>query len=82
MIIFTLGFVNGIFSYITFRRKESQQIDCGLYLFPLSIISLLLTIQYWFLILFQINFIRNRFILHWSCITIEPLLKCLLYTNN
>jgi hypothetical protein len=86
MLMFVLGLVNGVFSYLTFRRKQSQQVGCGLYLFSSSITSILImiifTVKFWFLILSQIDFIINRTILQLGCKLIEFFLKFLIYTDN
>ncbi len=61
MFIFTLGIINEILCCLTFRRKSSQQVGCGLYLFASSITSILIiivfTIKFWFFILSQIDLI-------------------------
>jgi hypothetical protein len=86
MFMFGLGLINGICSYLTFRRKDSQQVGCGLYLFASAIASMftviLFTIKFWFLVLSQMNFITDIVVLRWSCVLIEPLLKTLLYAGN
>jgi hypothetical protein len=86
MVIFVVGFFSGIFSSMTFQRKGSQQVGCGLYLFASSITSLLImiifTVKFWFLILSQIDFIINRAVLQLGCKTIEFVLKGLIYTDN
>jgi hypothetical protein len=71
---------------MTFRRKLSQQVGCGLYLLASSITSILtmiiLTMKFWFFISSQIHVISNRIVLQLGCKSIEFCLKLLLYTDN
>jgi len=59
MIMFVIGFINGIFSLITFRNKELRKVGCGIYLLASSITSLLtitmFTIKFWFVVLIQLH---------------------------
>ncbi|CAF2441824.1 unnamed protein product [Rotaria sp. Silwood2] len=86
MIMFTVGIINGIFSILTFKNKNSQAVGCGIYLLASSITSLLIvilfTLKFWFLILSYIDFFAQRVILYSNCMVIEPLLKVLLYIDN
>ncbi|UJR34759.1 hypothetical protein I4U23_027537 [Adineta vaga] len=86
ILIFFLSFINGIFSILTFRQKQSQQVGCGLYLFSSSITTILtmilFLIKFWFVVLFQIDFVVNRISLQLSCKLIEYLLKSSIYTDN
>ena len=86
IIMFAVGLINNVVSIITFQSKDSRKVGCGMYLLALSITSLLalimLTIKFWFVILTQINTNVNRSVLHGGCISIEPLLKLMLYTSN
>ena len=81
-----VGLVNGIFSYLTFRRKLPQQVGCGLYLYTSSITSILImlvfTIKFWFFIFSQIDLNFNRTMLLFGCKSIEFCLKVLLYIDN
>jgi hypothetical protein len=86
MIMFIIGFINGIFSILTFKNKISQEVGCGLYLLSSSIISLIIiilfTFKFWFLIFSYREFFAQRFIIYSNCMLIEPLLKILLYIDN
>jgi hypothetical protein len=86
MFMFLLGSINGICSCLTFKRKKSKQVGCGLYLFASSITSIvtisIFTLKFWFLVLSQMNIITNSTILRIGCISIEPLLKVFLYTDT
>ena len=86
MIMFVIGLINNILSFITFHSSESRQVGCGVYLLASSITSLLtiimFTVKFWFLILTQINAFVSRSVLHGGCKSIEPLLKLMLYTDS
>ena len=86
MIMFIIGFINGIFSILTFNNKTAQEMGCGLYLLASSITSLIIvilfTFKFWFLLLSYMDFFAQYFILYTNCMFIEPLLKILLYTDN
>jgi len=86
MIMFIIGIVNGIVSILTFSRKKSKEVGCGIYLLASSITSvlavILFTIKFWFLFFSHQNFVGQRFILKANCLCIEPLLKMVLYADN
>jgi hypothetical protein len=85
-LMFITGFINGFLSIITFRRKIPRQVGTGNYLFISSITStimiILLTIKFWQLILSQMSLINNRFLLSFSCISIDVSLKILLASKE
>jgi len=86
MIMFVIGFINGIFSLITFRNKELRKVGCGIYLLASSITSLLtitmFTIKFWFVILIQLHSIVRSSILRTDCVFIGPVLKLCLYLDG
>jgi len=86
MIMFVIGFINGIFSLITFRNKELRRVGCGIYLLASSITSLLtitmFTIKFWFVILIQLHSIVRSSILRTDCVFIGPVLKLCLYLDG
>ena len=83
MIMFVIGFANGIFSLITFRNKELRKVGCGIYLLASSITSLLtitmFTLKFWFVILIQLNSTVRASILRTDCVFIGPVLKLCLF---
>jgi len=86
MIMFVIGFINGIFSLITFRNKELRKVGCGIYLLASSITSLLtitmFTLKFWFVILIQLHSIVRSSILRTDCVFIGPILKLCLYLDG
>jgi len=86
MIMFVIGFINGIFSLITFRNKELRKVGCGIYLLASSITSLLtitmFTIKFWFVILIQLHSTIRSSILRTDCAFIGPVLKLCLYLDG
>jgi hypothetical protein len=86
MIMFAVGLINSVLSLITFQSRDSRKVGCSMYLLASSITSLLtiimFTIKFWFLILTQINVFVSRSVLRGGCVSIEPLLKLMLYTSN
>ena len=86
IIIFVTGLVNSIFSLITFRNKNCQQVGCGMYLLASSITSFVTismsTIQFWFVVLSQIDVSTSLSILRGGCVSIEVILKVFLYLDG
>ena len=86
MIMFVIGFINGIFSLITFRNKELRKVGCGIYLLASSITSLLtitmFTLKFWFVILIQLHSIVRSSILRTDCVFVGPVLKLCLYLDG
>ena len=86
MIMFIIGFINGIFSLITFRNKELRKVGCVLYLLASSITSLLtitmFTIKFWFVVLIQLYSTVNKSILRTDCVFLGPVLKLCLYLDG
>jgi hypothetical protein len=84
--MFVSGLINGLLSFLTFRRKIPRQVGTGYYLLFSSIISILiifiLNIKFWQLILSQMSVINNRSLLYVSCISIDIILKILLTSNE
>ena len=72
MVMFLIGFINGIFSLITFQNKEPRKVGCGLYLLASSITSLLtitmFTVKFWFVVLIQLYSIVNPSIHRTDCV--------------
>jgi hypothetical protein len=86
MIMFAAGLINSVLSLMTFQSRDSRKVGCGMYLLASSITSLLtvtmFTIKFWFVILTQMNVYVSHSVLRGGCISIEPLLKLMLYTDN
>ena len=86
MIMFVIGFINGIFSLITFRNKELRKVGCGIYLLASSITSLLtitmFTMKFWFVVLIQLHSTVRSSILRTDCAFIGPVLKLCLYLDG
>ncbi|CAF1107158.1 unnamed protein product [Rotaria sordida] len=89
MLIFVIGVINGILSIITFSRKNTREVGCGIYLLASSITSLstmiLFTLKFWFLFLSHQDLFSQygqKVILNINCICIESLLKIILYIDN
>ena len=86
MVMFFIGLINGIFSFITFRNKELRKMGCGIYLLASSITSLLtitmFTIKFWFAILTQLYSTVDSTVLRVDCVFIGPVLKLCLYLDG
>ncbi|CAF5151572.1 unnamed protein product, partial [Rotaria magnacalcarata] len=86
MIMLLIGLINGILSILIFKRKSSQEVGCGIYLFASSITSIsiviLFSLKFWLLIYSYRDVFGKRIILFSNCMIIEPLLKLLLYIDN
>ena len=86
MIMFSIGFINGIFSLMTFKNKELRKIGCGIYLLASSITSLLtitmFTIKFWFVVLTQLYSTVNSNVLRFDCVFIGPALKLCSYFDG
>jgi len=86
MIMFLIGFINGIFSLITFSNKELRKVGCGIYLLASSITSLLtvtmFTMKFWFVVLIQLHSTVRSSILRTDCVFIGPVLKVCLYLDG
>ena len=86
MIMFFIGFINGLFSLVTFQNKELRKVGCGIYLLASSITSLLtitlFTIKFWFVVLIQLYSTVNSVILRVDCVFIGPALKLCLYLDS
>ena len=86
MIMFVIGFINGILSLITFQNKELRKVGCGLYLLASSITSLLtittFAIKFWFTVLIQLHSTIRSSILRIDCAFLGPVLKLCLYLDG
>ena len=87
MILFVVGLINSIFSFVTFQNKELQKVGCGMYLLASSITSLLticmFIIKFWFFVVSEMNGARiSLSVLQGGYVSIEPLLKLLLYLDT
>ena len=86
MIMFSIGFINGICSLITFQNKELRNVGCGIYLLASSITSLLtialFTIKFWLAVLTQLYSTVNSAALRVDCAFIGPVLKVCLYLDG
>ncbi|CAF1210464.1 unnamed protein product [Adineta steineri] len=82
IIMFLLGLINSILSFLTFQNENLRKVGCGIYLLSSSITSLLtismFTINFWFILLTQMNSSVHR----GGCKSIEPLLKLFLYFDT
>ena len=76
-----IGLGSGGPSIIIFSSKNTREVGCGLYIFTLSILSvvsaLMLTIKVWVLIATQTLWITNRALLWISCISLDFILRFL-----
>ncbi|CAF0761821.1 unnamed protein product [Adineta steineri] len=86
IIMFLLGLINSILSLLTFQNANLRKVGCGIYLLASSITSLLtismFTINFWFVLLTQMNSSINVSVGRGGCISIEPLLKLFLYFDT
>jgi hypothetical protein len=86
MLMFTFGIISGLFSTMTFCRKQLQEVGCGIYLLSSSIASLftmaILALNFWLLIIIQTNQRRSYILLFMRCMIFEQLLKVLLMMHN
>ncbi|CAF0721336.1 unnamed protein product [Adineta steineri] len=84
--MFLLGLINSILSLLTFQNENLRKVGCGIYLLASSITSLLtismFTINFWFILLTQMNSSINLSVRRGGCISIEPLLKLFLYFDT
>ena len=86
MVMCLAGFINSIFSLITFRNKELRKVGCVLYLLASSITSLLtitiFTIKFWFVVFIQLRPTGRSSMLRIDCVFISPVLKLCLYLDG
>ncbi|CAF0799616.1 unnamed protein product [Adineta steineri] len=86
MIIFIIGTLNGLLSYLVFHDRDSRKVGSGIYLRLSSIISILvvtmLIIKFWFVIYTHINPSIDRNIHRIGCILLEPMLRFFLHMSN
>ncbi|CAF4547663.1 unnamed protein product, partial [Rotaria socialis] len=86
MLIFIIGLLNSLLTYMIFHHPNSRRIGSGMYLHLSSIMSglvvSLLTIKFWFVVATHINQSVDRRILHGGCISIEIALKLCLHISN
>jgi hypothetical protein len=85
MIMFIVGLVNSILSFLTFYSKDLRKVGCGMYLLASSITSLvtvsMFTVKFWFLVLSQMNVSISLSVLRGGCASIEPMLKLFVYMD-
>jgi hypothetical protein len=86
IIMFVGGSINSVFSFITFKAKDAQQVGCGMYLLASAITSFftisMLVVKFWFVVLTQINISTSLSVLRGGCVSIEPILKLCLYYDT
>ena len=86
LLIFLVGMTNGLFSWLTFRRKHLRLIGCGNYLFVTSINSLLIMVmfllKYLLLVVGQLLIRNNRLFALGQCLTLDFLLKICLQIGD
>ncbi|CAF3931917.1 unnamed protein product [Adineta steineri] len=86
IIMFIMGLINSILSFLTFQNANSRKVGCGIYLLASSITTLMtismFTINFWFVLLTQMNSSINLSVRRSGCIFIEPLLKLFLYFDT
>ena len=79
MIILVGGLMDGILCLMTFKNKSVHEVGCGLYLFSLSITSLLTMLmfglKYFVVLLSQMNMISNRSLLNVQCLSLDWILR-------
>ena len=82
IILILVGFINSICAMLTFRQQSLCQVGCGIYLFTVSVTTLLTTIifglKFWLLIQIQRGIITNRVFLMIQCYSIDFLFSCCL----
>ncbi|CAF0859967.1 unnamed protein product [Rotaria sordida] len=82
IIFITIGYINGILSFITFNNKKICEVGCGLYLLTSSITTLFTStmfgLKFLILLLAQMKIITNRLFLHIQCLSIDFLLQVFL----
>ncbi|CAM4933749.1 unnamed protein product [Rotaria socialis] len=81
-IMYVFGIVNAFLCFQTFRRKQTQNVGCGLYLLATSIASfatmLIFKIKFWFLLASKIGWIGHRSFLNTQCTFFEFSLRLFL----
>jgi hypothetical protein len=74
MSIFTLVFINKLFSVLTFKSHIFQLVESGVYLLFTSTVSILIMLtfllKFWLLLLSQMAFLIDRSLLLFNCKTI------------
>lgn len=77
-----IAVINSFLLFITFLRKRSLEVGCGIYLLTSSVISIatitLLSLKFFLLIFSQMSMITNRSFLLANCIMMDMLLKSFL----
>ena len=86
MIMFVIGFINGICSLITFKNRKLRKVGCVLYLLASSVTSLLtitmFTIKFWFVILIRLHSTVSASVLRVDCAFLSLILKLCLYFDG
>ncbi|CAF2974159.1 unnamed protein product, partial [Rotaria sp. Silwood2] len=86
IIILSLGFINSLFSTITFRFKQSQQVGCGIYLITASLVSfipiVMLALKLCFIFLVRTYSTTDPIYFSIGCILIDFILQITLNMEN
>ncbi|CAF0920155.1 unnamed protein product [Adineta ricciae] len=86
IIISMIGFLNSLFSFLTFQSENLRRVGCGLYLLSTSIISFLCMIvfnwKFWIFLLSQMSLIENSNFLHFHCMFIEYFLRSIVIIGD
>ena len=85
-IIFAFGMINGVLSFVTFRRKESRNVGCGLYLLTTSLVSIItvviLAVKFAILVAIQVGSTNNHRFVYFQCALMDFLLRCLVSVSD
>ncbi|CAF3627819.1 unnamed protein product [Rotaria socialis] len=86
MIIFVAGLWNSLLAYLAFHQQKSREVGSGMYLHLSSIVSslvvIMLTTKFWFVIFTHAHQSINRLVLHGGCVLLEIALKLFLNMSN
>ena len=85
-LIFTLGMISNLLTFLAFRKKTARKTGCALYILSSSIISMLaiivLTIKFAILLASQIGSIGNYSFVSIQCRYMDFIVRFLLSTND
>ena len=86
IVFMLIGYINGILSLITFKRKLVCEVGCGIYLFGSSMTGLLMTclfgLKFWILILSHMSIIRNQTFLLVQCQLTDWIIRSCLHLDQ
>ena len=86
IVFMLIGYINGILSLITFKRKLVCQVGCGLYLFGSSMTGLILTsffgLKFCILILSHMSIIQNQTFLLVQCQLTDWIIRSCLHLDQ